>query len=127
MNWTGSRQTIARPFGAQLDEMRGEPKLAAGLSVTPIARRLALWWPGGGWVYAWPVAVEYPEGTRTRRLRIMPIQPLTSAAFAVFGLAAFTTFATRRWRQRRRSAEDATRMRRFGRRAPRQRRGRRAL
>lgn len=126
MNERSAQRTIAQPFGARLDTLRGEPTLAAGVLVTPIARRLALWWLGGGWIYAWPSAVEYPEGTLTRRLRILPIQPLVSAAVVAVGVAALGAVTTQRWR-RQQSARNTARKRWSGQAAPRQRRGRRTI
>jgi hypothetical protein len=61
---------------------------AAGVLLTPIARRLVVWWPGGGAVYARAAAVEYQDGGRTRQIRIVPIQSLVFGALAVLGLAA---------------------------------------
>ncbi len=69
----------------------------AGVLLTPIARRLVVWWPGGGAIYARPVAIEYLDGSRARLIRIVPIQSLAFAALAALGLAAITTsFALRR-------------------------------
>lgn len=100
---TSLRPAEKPPFGARLDVLRGEPTQTAGPPITPVARRLALWWPGSVWVYAWPVAIEYPEGQRTRRVRITNVRMLSRAIFAVFVLAAFAMFMT----QRRARAQDA--------------------
>lgn len=85
----------ARPFGVRVETMRGEPIAAAGATMTPIARRLAVWWPSGAWVYAWPIAIEYPPGQRTR---IIHIRMRAFAFFATLGLAAFAVFVARRMR-----------------------------
>lgn len=84
-----------RPFGVRVETMRGEPMPAAGATITPIARRLAVWWPGGAWVYAWPIAVEYPPGQMTR---IIHVRMRVFALFATFGLSAFAIFVARRMR-----------------------------
>lgn len=92
----------ARPFGVQLDDVRGAPMLAAGVPVTPIARRLMVRWPGGGWVYMWPGSIEYSDGSRTRQTRIVPIQTLAFGALAALTLATILgTIAAslaQRWR-----------------------------
>lgn len=91
----------ARPFGMQLDTLRGEPIVANGVSITPIARRLALWRPGGAWVYAWPVAVEYPAGQRIRRARIVQMWMLSLGSLAALALATVAAlFAVARRRAR---------------------------
>jgi hypothetical protein len=97
----GSQLAETRPVGVRLDLLRGEPMPTAGPPVTPVARRLALWWPGGAWVYAWPVAVEYPDGQRTQRVRIVHVRMVSLATFAALGLAAVALFVARRPRQRR--------------------------
>lgn len=92
----GLQLEVARPFGVHLDVLRGEPTLTNGVAITPIARRLALWWPGGAWVYAWPVAIEYPADERIQRTRIIHIRMFSLATFAALGLVAYVVFATRR-------------------------------
>ena len=89
------RLVEARPFGARVETMRGEPMVVAGASMTPIARRLAVWWPGGAWVYAWPIAIEYPPGRRTR---IIHVRMRAFALFATLGMAAFAIFVAQRRR-----------------------------
>jgi hypothetical protein len=102
MNWTSSRLVGAKPFGLQRSDLRGAQMPVADILLTPIARRLMVWWPGGGAVYTRPVAVEYVDGSRTRRIRIVPIQSLGFGALAALGLAAVAaSFALRhkdRWR-----------------------------
>ncbi len=97
-------QAEMRPFGARLDVLRGEPIPTAGPPITPVARRLALWWPGGAWAYAWPVAIEYPDGQRTRRTRIVHVRMLSLTVFAALGLAAFAVFVAQRWSEERRTS-----------------------
>jgi hypothetical protein len=78
----------------------------AGVLLTPIARRLVVWWPGGGAVYARPVAIEYLDGSRTRQVRMVPIQSLAYGALAALGLATMaTSFALRRRDRRRDTGE----------------------
>jgi hypothetical protein len=97
MNRTSSRLVEAKPFGLQRSDLRGAQMPVAGVLLTPIARRLVVWWPGGGAVYARPVAIEYLDGSRARQIRIVPIQSLAFGALAALGLAAITTsFALRR-------------------------------
>jgi len=89
----------ARPFGMRLDTLRGEPIVANGVSITPFARRLALWRPGGALVYAWPVAVEYPAGQRIRRARIVQMWMLSLGSLAALATVA-ALFAVARRRAR---------------------------
>ena len=89
-------QVASRPIGVRMETLRGAPTLIAGASITPVARRLALWWPGGAWAYAWPIAIEYPEGERIRRERIPNMRMRASAAFAALGLVSFAIFVARR-------------------------------
>lgn len=78
-----------RPFGVRLDTLRGELAWAGGPPLTSVARRLALWWPGGAWVYAWPVAIELPEGYgRRRSRRIGAGRARGSGVLAALGLIA---------------------------------------
>jgi hypothetical protein len=98
MNRRSPQVAQARPFGVRLDDVRGVPTLAAGVPVTPIARRLIVWWPRGGWVYAWPGSIEYPDGIRTRRIRIVPIQSLAFVALAALALATIAASLAQRRR-----------------------------
>ncbi|MGZ3584108.1 MAG: hypothetical protein ACXWQR_22325 [Ktedonobacterales bacterium] len=98
MNRRSPRLAEARPFGVQLKDVRGAPMLAADIPVTPIARRLTVWWPGGAWVYAWPGSIEYPDGSRIRQIRIVPIQSLASVALVALALATIAASFAQRWR-----------------------------
>jgi len=96
MNVPGPR-LAAKPFGLRRSDLRGAQMTVAGVPLTPIARRLVVWWPGGGAVYARPAAIEYLDGGRTRQIRIVPIQSLAFGALVALGLAAIaTSFALRR-------------------------------
>src|SRR3974377_407040 len=88
MNMPSPRLVAAKPFGLRRSDLRGAQMRVAGVLLTPIARRLVVWWPGGGAVYARPVAVEYLDGRRTRQIRIVPVQSLGFGALAALGLAA---------------------------------------
>jgi hypothetical protein len=88
MNRTSPRLVEAKPFGLRRSDLRGAQMPVAGVLLTPIARRLVVWWPGGGAVYARPVAIEYLDGGRTRQIRIVSIQSLAFGALAALGLAA---------------------------------------
>lgn len=97
-----------KPAGARLQTLRGAPRQVGEAAVTPIARRLSVRWPGGGWVYAWPVAVEIQTANRTRRARIWPVQRLAWAALASLALAALAG-GVARMRQNTRKREDQDR------------------
>jgi hypothetical protein len=97
MSLSSQRLMAAKPFGLRRSDLRGAQMTVAGVPLTPIARRLMVWWPGGGAVYARPVAIEYQDGSRTRQVHIVPIQSLALGALAVLGLAAIAaSFALRR-------------------------------
>jgi hypothetical protein len=97
MNLPGPRLVEAKPFGLRRSDLRGAQMTVAGVLLTPIARRVVVWWPGGGAVYARPVAIEYLDGSRTRQIRIIPIQSLALGTLAALGLAAIAaSFALRR-------------------------------
>lgn len=97
--WAG-----VRPVGVRLATARGAPVVAAGMPVTPIARRLMVWWPGGGWVYAWPDAIEYFDGQRTRRARIVPVRLVTMGGLVALGAVVAVATASLWWRTGRRNA-----------------------
>lgn len=107
MNRRSPRLAEARPVGVQLKDVRGAPTLVAGVPVTPIARRLVVWWPGGGWVYAWPGSIEYSDGSRTRQIRIVPIQSLAFGAVAALGFVTIAASLAQRWRDGLRDTEQS--------------------
>jgi hypothetical protein len=86
--------------------LRGGARRVGGATLTPIARRLAIRWPGGGWVYAWPSAIEIQTEQGTRRARILPVQRLALAALAGLALAALTG-AVGQWLLNRRPETEA--------------------
>ena len=110
MNGRSPRLVEARRVGMQLNDVRGAPMLAAGVPVTPIARRLVVWWPGGGWIYAWPGSIEYSDGSRTRQIRIVPIQSLAFGAVAALGLVTIAASLAQRWSDGLRDAGQPQRM-----------------
>lgn len=89
----------SRPVGLRMETLRGELTPTAGAPITTVARRLALWWPGGAWVYAWPVAIEFAEGNgRPRTRRIGNVHALTSGLLATLGATACVVYLARRAR-----------------------------
>jgi hypothetical protein len=92
----GGERVSARPIGVRVETLWGVVTPPTGLAITSVARRLSLWWLGGAWVYAWPVAIEYAEGQRTRRTRITHVRRRAFAMFATLGLAAVAVFVARR-------------------------------
>ncbi len=91
----------ALPAGARMEKLRGAPRQAGGATVTPITRRLTLRWPGGGWVYAWPSAIEVQTERGTRRLRIIPVRIIALATLAGIILAALAGVTAQWWLNRR--------------------------
>jgi hypothetical protein len=78
----------AAPAGLRLETLRGGARQVGDATMTPIARRLAMRWPGGGWVYAWPTAIEIQTERGVRRARVIPVQRIALAALAGLALAA---------------------------------------
>jgi hypothetical protein len=97
----------AAPVGARLETLRGAPLQVGAAIVTPIARRLAVRWPGSGWVYAWPAAVAVQTARGTQRARIWPTQRILLAALTTASLAALVG-GVMRWALNRRRERDAT-------------------
>ncbi len=87
----------ALPVGVRMETLRGEPRQAGGATVTPIARRLTLRWPGGGRVSARPSAVEIQTERGVRRVRIMPFRRVALATLAGITLAALAGAVTQWW------------------------------
>jgi hypothetical protein len=100
MNSRRPRVVEARPFGMRVSDLRGAQMLVAGVPVTPIVRRVVVWWPGGGGVYARARAIEYLDGSRTRQIRIVPIQSLAFGALTALGAAAIAASFALRWKNR---------------------------
>jgi hypothetical protein len=78
-------------------EVRGAPLTAGTRQVTPVARVARVRWPGGGFEWQRPVAVEVREGDETRRI---PIRDETRRALggivlAVVAVVALGTLADR--------------------------------
>lgn len=76
----------ARPFAARLETLRSEPQQLADVTVTLVALRLTLRWPGGAWVYGCPAAIDYDDGRHSRRQWILPIQRIALAGIMALGL-----------------------------------------
>ena len=51
-------------------ETRNDPTVAFGKQITLIGRALQVKWPGGGFVWQRPIAVEVRQGSIVRRLPI---------------------------------------------------------
>ena len=90
----------ARPFGIRRSNLRGAQMLVAGVPVTPVVRRVMVWWPGGGGVYARAHAIEYLDGSRTQQIRIAPIQSLAFGGLIALGAAAIAASIALRWKKR---------------------------
>jgi hypothetical protein len=76
-------------------------------NVTPVVQSIGLRWPGGGWLWQFPLAIEIEDerdGTQSR----LPIPDLTRiAVWFLVGLALTLLFATALglWRSRRRTKQ----------------------
>jgi hypothetical protein len=76
-------------------------------AITPVVQSVGLRWPGGGWLWQFPLAVEIvdeDEGTQQR----LPIPDLTrSVVWFLYALALIVIFATTLflWSRRRRALQ----------------------
>ena len=87
----------ALPVGVRMETLRGEPRQAGGATVTPIARRTTLRWPGGSRVSARPAAVEIQTERGVRRVRIMPFRRVALVTLAGITLAALAGVVVQWW------------------------------
>jgi hypothetical protein len=65
----------------------GQPIRAGAMTVTPRSRYLAVRWPGGGWVWNRPAAVDVEGAGRAERLAISdPTRVVQIGLLALSGL-----------------------------------------
>jgi hypothetical protein len=76
----------------QLETHCGETIVASGLRVTPQSRALTVTWPGGGWVWNRPVALEVEQDGEVRQLPIVDVTRWGQIALA--GLTVLFSVAT---------------------------------
>ncbi len=98
----------ATPMGMRLQRLRGAPRQAGGVTMTPIARRLALRWPGGGRASTWPVAIEIQTERGTERLRVIPLRRIALATLTGFTLAALAGVIAQWWLDKRMVTQDGS-------------------
>lgn len=87
----------ALPAGLRMETLRGAPRQAGGVTVTPTARRLTLRWPGGGLVSTRPSAIEIETERGVRRVRIIPFRRVALAMLAGITLATLAGAVVQRW------------------------------
>ncbi len=103
---TQQLQAVARRFGWEAREVRGATIESRGQTITPIALRAHVQWPGGGFVWTLPRAVEVTRDGVTQRIPI-PDPTLTvlfSLPLAGLGCAALAAA----WIRRRRTSTGET-------------------
>jgi hypothetical protein len=75
------------------ETVAGDPVTAAGVTVTPLARTLAVRTPVGGLVWSRPVAVQVERDGRVRRIRIVDVTRAVQVGLLVSSLAAIVAVA----------------------------------
>jgi hypothetical protein len=83
-------QPQLRTPGWRTSETRGEPIEAYGREITPIGRVLQVRWPGGGYTWHRPVAIEASQGDEVYRL---PIHDVTMRSIIMMALTGLTCVA----------------------------------
>jgi|YNPNPStandDraft_1061719.scaffolds.fasta_scaffold45163_3 hypothetical protein len=98
---TRQLQAVARRFGWEAREIRGAAIESRGQTITPIALRARVQWPGGGFVWTHPRAVEVTRDGVTQRI---PIPDSTLAILLSLPLAGLGCVAlAAAWIRRRRT------------------------
>lgn len=64
----------------------GPPILVGETTVTPQSRVLTVRWPGGGWVWNRPVAVQVEKNGQVSRLPILDITRIAQIGFLAISL-----------------------------------------
>lgn len=86
--------------GWQIKETRGTPITAFGHQLVPIGRAIHVRWPGGGFVWHRPIAIETHQGNGTHRVPIHDPTRRAMRAIALTGLLiAALAAAWSRWQQ----------------------------
>ncbi len=70
-----------------ISETRGKPFAAYGRQIIPVGRVVQISWPGGGFTWHRPVAVEVHQGDKIRRLPIYNATRRATAMVMLVGLA----------------------------------------
>lgn len=86
----------------QVIKTRGVPLDISGREITPVARIISLRWPGGGFTWNRPVAVEVRQGNTVRRLPVRDMTSRVTLTIVLSGLA-LATLAARFLTKRRRT------------------------
>ena len=76
----------------RLETHCGETIVASGVRVTPQSRALTVAWPGGGWVWNRPVALEVVQDGEVRQVPIVDVTRWSQIALA--GLTVLFSVAT---------------------------------
>jgi len=76
----------------QLETHRGETIVTNGVRVTPQSRALTVTWPGGGWVWNRPAALEVEQGGEVQQVRIVDVTRWGQVALA--GMTVLFSVAT---------------------------------
>ena len=71
----------------QMIKTRGVPIGISGRQITPVARVISMRWPGGGFTWNRPVAIEVRQGGTVRRLPIHDMTTRVTLTIVLSGLA----------------------------------------
>jgi len=69
-------------------------------TVTPVFRSIGLHWPGGGWLWQFPLAVEVKDESNGAQQRLPIPDPTRAAIWLLLALALVTVFVMTRSRRR---------------------------
>jgi hypothetical protein len=74
-------------------------------NITPITQTIGLRWPGGGWLWQYPLAVEVDDETDGTQRRLPIPDPTRVVVWFLVAMALVTLFAAALtlWRSRRRT------------------------
>lgn len=91
-------QQELRAPGWRIGKTSGEPFAAFGRQVVPIGYAIQASWPGGGFTWHRPVAVEIRDGDNIRRLPIHDVTLEAIVSIIMMGSAiVFLAASWKRW------------------------------
>jgi hypothetical protein len=96
--WSEGMQQQLRAPGWHIGRTRGKPFTAFGMQVVPIGFAVHVSWPGGGFTWHRPVAVEVRHGDNVRRLAIHDVTLEAIVSIVMTGIAiVILSTSWKRW------------------------------